>query len=172
MIATALTTYSEPFNLARQFASLSHQQRTCGVEHRHVVARNGGRQLQRGRPVPVQAGSSDTGRRVATRHAEAVSTRYGPRAVAHLLGEQDPARTLRARLAGQRLECIAAFASFGRGRRRSGDAKKLRRSPTRQLFLHLQLCNFRRCVRLLAHSSRNPAPQDVERGRECLIPLM
>jgi FMN-dependent oxidoreductase (nitrilotriacetate monooxygenase family) len=64
------------------------------------------------------------------------------RGLFHLLCGQDPARTLRARLAGQRLECIAAFASFGRGGCRSGDAKKLRRSRTRQFFLHLQLCNF------------------------------
>ena len=36
LIATASTTYTEPFNLARQFASLDHiSQRPCWLEHRH-----------------------------------------------------------------------------------------------------------------------------------------
>src|SRR5919201_803766 len=49
LIATASTTYTEPFNLAR---------------------------TPQGRPVLVQAGSSDVGRRFAARHAEAVFTAH------------------------------------------------------------------------------------------------
>ena len=145
LIATASTTYSEPFNLARQFASLDHisggrvgwnivtswlaaAARNYGgagqVSHADRYARGeefvavvkalwdswaddavlddraGGRYARaerirpidhagehyrvagplnmprgpQGRPVFVQAGSSDTGRRFAARHAEAVFT--------------------------------------------------------------------------------------------------
>ena len=36
LIGTASTTYTEPYNLARQFASLDHlSQRPRGLEHRH-----------------------------------------------------------------------------------------------------------------------------------------
>ena len=147
MIATASTTYSEPFNLARQFASLDHisngrvgwnivtswlasaagnfgdkgqvshaDRYTRGEEFMAVVKalwdswaedaviddRRGGRYARadrirrvnhkgeyyqvagplnmprcpQGRPVLVQAGSSDTGRRFAARHAEAVFTAH------------------------------------------------------------------------------------------------
>ncbi len=147
MIATASTTYSEPFNLARQFASLDHisngrvgwnivtswlpaAARNFGgsgpVNHEDRYARGdefvtvakalwdswaedavlddrrSGRYAQperirpinhkgvyyevagplnvprspQGRPVLVQAGSSDTGRRFAARHAEAVFTAH------------------------------------------------------------------------------------------------
>jgi FMN-dependent oxidoreductase (nitrilotriacetate monooxygenase family) len=147
MIATASTTYSEPFNLARQFASLDHisngrvgwnivtswlasaagnfgdkgqvshaDRYTRGEEFMAVVTalwdswaedaviddRCGGRYARadrirrinhkgehyqvagplnmprcpQGRPVLVQAGSSDTGRRFAARHAEAVFTAH------------------------------------------------------------------------------------------------
>jgi FMN-dependent oxidoreductase (nitrilotriacetate monooxygenase family) len=147
MIATASTTYSEPFNLARQFASLDHisngrvgwnivtswlasaagnfgdkgqvshaERYTRGEEFMAVVKalwdswaedaviddRCGGRYARadrirrinhkgehyqvagplnmprcpQGRPVLVQAGSSDTGRRFAARHAEAVFTAH------------------------------------------------------------------------------------------------
>jgi len=147
MIATASTTYSEPFNLARQFASLDHisngrvgwnivtswlasaagnfgdkgqvshaDRYTRGEEFMAVVKalwdswgedaviddRCGGRYARadrirrinhkgehyqvagplnmprcpQGRPVLVQAGSSDTGRRFAARHAEAVFTAH------------------------------------------------------------------------------------------------
>ncbi|OFW98739.1 MAG: monooxygenase [Alphaproteobacteria bacterium RIFCSPHIGHO2_12_FULL_66_14] len=145
LIATASTTYSEPFNLARQFASLDHissgrvgwnivtswlaaaarnyggegqvshaDRYARGEEFVHVVKalwdswtddavlddRANGRYARadrirpidhagehyrvagplnmprgpQGRPVFVQAGSSDTGRRFAARHAEAVFT--------------------------------------------------------------------------------------------------
>jgi FMN-dependent oxidoreductase (nitrilotriacetate monooxygenase family) len=147
MIATCSTTYTEPFNLARQFASLDHisngrvawnivtswlatAARNFGgdsqVSHADRYARGeefmavvkalwdswaadaviddraGGRYAQpkrirpinhkgdyyqvagplnmprcpQGRPVLVQAGSSDTGRRFAARHAEAVFTAH------------------------------------------------------------------------------------------------
>jgi FMN-dependent oxidoreductase (nitrilotriacetate monooxygenase family) len=147
LIATASTTYTEPFNLARQFASIdhisngraawnivtswlataarnfggtgqvSHQDRYArGEEFMTVVKalwdswaadavlddRAGGHYAQgerirpinhrgdfyqvagplnmprcpQGRPVLVQAGSSDTGRRFAARHAEAVFTAH------------------------------------------------------------------------------------------------
>ena len=50
MIATASTTYSEPFNLARQFASLDHiSNGRVGLEHRHLVAGDGGAQFRRRR---------------------------------------------------------------------------------------------------------------------------
>src|SRR5436853_3080596 len=145
LIATASTTYTEPFNLARQFASLDHisngrvawnivtswlataannfggegqlshaDRYARGAEFMAVVKalwdswaddavtddRDGGRYARKdriraidhkgdyyqvagplnlprtpqGRPVFVQAGSSDTGRRFAARHAEAVFT--------------------------------------------------------------------------------------------------
>jgi FMN-dependent oxidoreductase (nitrilotriacetate monooxygenase family) len=153
LIATASTTYSEPFNLARQFASIDHisngraawnivtswlataaenygeagqvshadryargeefmevvkalwdswasdaivDDRTAGVyarrerirpiNHRgdfYAVA--GPLNMPRcpqGRPVLVQAGSSDTGRRFAARHAEAVFTAHMAKATA------------------------------------------------------------------------------------------
>jgi FMN-dependent oxidoreductase (nitrilotriacetate monooxygenase family) len=147
MIATASTTYTEPFNLARQFASLDHisngrvgwnivtswlasaagnfggegplshaDRYTRGEEFMAVVKalwdswaedaviddRRSGRYARadrirpvnhrgtyyrvagplnlprcpQGRPVLVQAGSSDTGRRFAARHAEAVFTAH------------------------------------------------------------------------------------------------
>src|ERR1700693_776143 len=147
MIATASTTYTEPFNLARQFASLDHisngrvgwnivtswlatsannfggegqlshaDRYARGEEFMAVVKalwdswaddaviddRSGGRYARpgrirpinhkgafyqvagplnvprspQGRPVLVQAGSSDTGRRFAARHAEAVFTAH------------------------------------------------------------------------------------------------
>src|SRR3984893_18276218 len=159
MIATASTTYSEPFNLARQFASLDHisngrvgwnivtswlasaagnfgdkgqvshaDRYTRGEEFMAVVKalwdswaedaviddRCGGGgvggvctggesriphinhkgehyqvagplnmpRCPQGRPVLVQAGSSDTGRRFAARHAEAVFTAHMEKATA------------------------------------------------------------------------------------------
>ena len=49
LIATASTTYTEPFNLARQFASIDHhQQRARGLEHRYLVARHRCGQLTAG----------------------------------------------------------------------------------------------------------------------------
>ena len=51
LIATASTTYTEPFNLARQFAlARPHQQRPRRLEHRHLVAGDGGAQFRRRRP--------------------------------------------------------------------------------------------------------------------------
>jgi FMN-dependent oxidoreductase (nitrilotriacetate monooxygenase family) len=153
MIATCSTTYTEPFNLARQFASLdhisngrvgwnivtswlataagnfgdagqvSHAERYARGEEFMAVAkalwdswaddaviddRAGGRYARadricpinhngkyyqvkgalniprcpQGRPVLVQAGSSDTGRRFAARHAEAVFTAHMEKATA------------------------------------------------------------------------------------------
>jgi FMN-dependent oxidoreductase (nitrilotriacetate monooxygenase family) len=153
LIATASTTYSEPYNLARQFASLDHMSRgrvgwnivtswsvpasrnfgdSSQVSHSDRYARAeefmqvakalwdswaddavlddresglyarvdqirpidhdgdyytvaGPLNLPRGpqgRPVLVQAGSSDTGRRFAARHAEAVFTAHMEKATA------------------------------------------------------------------------------------------
>ena len=153
MIATASTTYTEPFNLARQFASLDHisngrigwnivtswlataagnfgdsgqlshaERYARGEEFMAVVTalwdswaadavlddRAGGLYAKadrirpinhkgqyyqvtgplnmprcpQGRPVLVQAGSSDTGRRFAARHAEAVFTAHMEKATA------------------------------------------------------------------------------------------
>ena len=153
MIATASTTYTEPFNLARQFASLdhisngrvawnivtswlataagnfggvgqpSHADRYARAEEFMTVVkglwdswaddavlddRAGGRYADRtrvkaidhkgphfpvvgplnmprapqGRPVFVQAGSSDTGKKFAARHAEAVFTAHLEKATA------------------------------------------------------------------------------------------
>ena len=153
LIATASTTYTEPFNLARQFASLDHisngrigwnivtswlaaaasnyggigqvshaDRYARGEEFMAVVKalwdrwaddaviddRKGGRYAKadrirpinhkgahyqvagplnlprspQGRPVLVQAGSSDTGRRFAARHAEAVFTAHMGKATA------------------------------------------------------------------------------------------
>jgi FMN-dependent oxidoreductase (nitrilotriacetate monooxygenase family) len=153
MIATASTTYTEPFNLARQFASLdhisngrvawnivtswlataagnfggagqvSHADRYARAEEFMTVVkalwdswaddgviddrasgryaradrirpiRHEGEYYQvtgplnmprcpQGRPVLVQAGSSDTGRRFAARHAEAVFTAHMEKATA------------------------------------------------------------------------------------------
>jgi FMN-dependent oxidoreductase (nitrilotriacetate monooxygenase family) len=153
MIATASTTYTEPFNLARQFASLDHISNgrvawnivtswlataarnfggTGQVSHADRYARGeefmtvvkalwdswaedavvddraGGRyalperiapishrgdfyqvagplnlpRCPQGRPVLVQAGSSDTGRRFAARHADAVFTAHVEKATA------------------------------------------------------------------------------------------
>lgn len=153
MIATASTTYTEPFNLARQFGSLDHISNgrvgwnivtswlataarnfggTAQVSHADRYARgeefmsvvkalwdswaddaviddrNSGRYARadrirpinhagqyyqvagplnlprcpQGRPVFVQAGSSDTGRRFAARHAEAVFTAHMEKATA------------------------------------------------------------------------------------------
>jgi FMN-dependent oxidoreductase (nitrilotriacetate monooxygenase family) len=153
LIATASTTYTEPFNLARQFASIdhisggraawnivtswlataarnfggagqiSHEDRYArGEEFMTVVKalwdswaedavlddREGGRYARpdrirpinhrgdfyqvagplnmprcpQGRPVLVQAGSSDTGRRFAARHADAVFTAHMAKATA------------------------------------------------------------------------------------------
>src|SRR5882672_7655905 len=153
MIATASTTYTEPFNLARQFASIDHishgraawnivtswlataaanfggdgqvshaDRYARGEEFMAVVKalwdswaadaviddRPGGRYARpdrirpinhkgdhyqvagplnmprcpQGRPVLVQAGSSDTGRRFAARHAEAVFTVHMEKATA------------------------------------------------------------------------------------------
>ena len=153
LIATASTTYTEPFNLARQFASLDHisngrigwnivtswlaaaagnygdagqvshaDRYARGEEFMAVVKalwdswaedaviddRTGGRYAKadrirsishkgahyqvagplnlprcpQGRPVLVQAGSSDTGRRFAARHAEAVFTAHMEKATA------------------------------------------------------------------------------------------
>src|SRR6516225_7209617 len=155
MIATASTTYTEPFNLARQFASLDHisngrvawnivtswlataagnfggagqlshtDRYARGEEFMAVVKalwdswaddaviddRHGGRYARpgrirpinhkgdhyqvagplnlprcpQGRPVLVQAGSSDTGRRFAARHAEAVFTAHMEKATAQV----------------------------------------------------------------------------------------
>src|SRR6266480_3250528 len=116
LIATASTTYTEPFNLARQFASIDHisngraawnivtswlasaaenyggagiyarRDRIRSINHRgdfYTVA--GPLNLPRcpqGRPVLVQAGSSDTGRRFAARHADAVFTAHMAKATA------------------------------------------------------------------------------------------
>src|SRR5437764_2971429 len=153
LIATASTTYTEPFNLARQFASIDHisngraawnivtswlataasnygrekqashaDRYARGEEFMSVVKalwdswaedaviddRAGGRYARpehirpinhrgdfyqvagplnmprcpQGRPVLVQAGSSDTGRRFAARHAEAVFTAHMAKAMA------------------------------------------------------------------------------------------
>jgi len=153
MVATASTSYTEPFNLARQFASLDHISNgrvawnivtswlaaaagnfggTAQVSHAERYARGeefmavvkalwdswaddaviddrpGGRYARadrirpinhkgdyykvngplnvprcpQGRPVLVQAGSSDTGRRFAARHAEAVFTAHMEKATA------------------------------------------------------------------------------------------
>jgi FMN-dependent oxidoreductase (nitrilotriacetate monooxygenase family) len=153
LIATASTTYTEPFNLARQFASIDHMSNgragwnivtswlaaaarnyggdsqvshadryTRGEEFVQVVKalwdswaddavlddREGGQYARpdrirpinhdgehykvagplnmprspQGRPVFVQAGSSDTGRRFAARHAEAVFTAQMEKATA------------------------------------------------------------------------------------------
>ena len=153
LIATCSTTYTEPFNLARQFASLDHisngrvgwnivtswlataarnfggagqvshaDRYDRGEEFMAVVKalwdswaedaviddRDGGRYAKpdrirpinhrgeyyqvagplnlprwpQGRPVLVQAGSSDTGRRFAARHAEAVFTAHMEKATA------------------------------------------------------------------------------------------
>jgi FMN-dependent oxidoreductase (nitrilotriacetate monooxygenase family) len=153
LIATASTTYSEPFNLARQFASIDHMSGgragwnivtswlaaaarnyggTTQVSHADRYARGeefvqvvkalwdswaddaviddraGGQyarpdrirpinhegefykvagplnmpRVPQGRPVFVQAGSSDTGRRFAARHAEAVFTAQMEKATA------------------------------------------------------------------------------------------
>ncbi len=153
LIATASTTYTEPFNLARQFASLDHisngrvawnivtswlaaaarnfggagqishaDRYARGEEFMTVVKalwdswaddavaddRSGGRYARpdrirpinhrgdfyqvagplnlprcpQGRPVLVQAGSSDTGRRFAARHADAVFTAHLEKATA------------------------------------------------------------------------------------------
>jgi FMN-dependent oxidoreductase (nitrilotriacetate monooxygenase family) len=153
MIATASTTYTEPFNLARQFASIDHMSHgraawnivtswlataaanfggsgqvahadryARGEEFMTVVKalwdswapdavlddRAGGRYARpdrirpinhrgdfyqvegplnmprcpQGRPVLVQAGSSDTGRRFAARHADAVFTAHMEKATA------------------------------------------------------------------------------------------
>jgi FMN-dependent oxidoreductase (nitrilotriacetate monooxygenase family) len=153
MIATASTTYTEPFNLARQFASLDYLSNGCAawnivtswlaaaarnfggagqVSHADRYARGeefmtvvkalwdswaddavvddraGGRyaladrirpinhrgdfyqvagplnmpRCPQGRPVLVQAGSSDTGHRFAARHADAVFTAHVAKATA------------------------------------------------------------------------------------------
>src|SRR4051794_22875856 len=153
LIATCSTTYTEPFNLARQFASIdhisqgragwnivtswlataarnfgdtgqvSHEDRyaraeefmtvvealwdswgeeavlddraagryaradyICPINHRGQFYRVAGPlnmpRCPQGRPVLVQAGSSDTGRRFAARHAEAVFTAHMEKATA------------------------------------------------------------------------------------------
>ena len=153
LIATASTTYSEPFNLARQFASIDHisggragwnivtswsaraarnfgdesqvshaerytraeefmkvtkdlwdswapdavlDDRTSGayarperirpIDHKgdyyNVAGPLNMPRCPQGRPVLVQAGSSDTGRRFAARHAEAVFTAHMEKATA------------------------------------------------------------------------------------------
>jgi FMN-dependent oxidoreductase (nitrilotriacetate monooxygenase family) len=153
MVATASTTYTEPFNLARQFASLDHisngrvawnivtswlataagnfggegqlthaeryargeeymtvvkalwdswaedavvDDRATGVyaradrirpinhkgEYYQVTGPLNMPRCPQGRPVLVQAGSSDTGRRFAARHAEAVFTAHMEKATA------------------------------------------------------------------------------------------
>jgi FMN-dependent oxidoreductase (nitrilotriacetate monooxygenase family) len=153
LIATASTTYTEPFNLARQFASVDHisngraawnivtswlanaaenyggagqvshadryargeefmevvkalwdswaadavvDDRTAGVYARHgrirpinhrgdfytVAGPLNMPRCPQGRPVLVQAGSSDTGRRFAVRHADAVFTAHMAKATA------------------------------------------------------------------------------------------
>ena len=68
LIATASTTYTEPFNLARQFAlARPHQQRARRLEHRHLVARHRGAQLRRRgpgeprRPLRPRRGVHDRG---------------------------------------------------------------------------------------------------------------
>ncbi|MGH7097497.1 MAG: LLM class flavin-dependent oxidoreductase [Stellaceae bacterium] len=153
LIATASTTYTEPFNLARQFASIDHisngraawnivtswlataaenyggggpvshadryvrgeefmavvkalwdswaadaviddrasgvyarRERIRAIDHRGEFYRVAGPlnlpRCPQGRPVLVQAGSSDTGRRFAARHADAVFTAHMARATA------------------------------------------------------------------------------------------
>jgi hypothetical protein len=50
LIATASTTYTEPFNLARQFASLDHISNGARrLEHRDFLARHGSAQFRRRR---------------------------------------------------------------------------------------------------------------------------
>ena len=52
LIATCSTTYTEPFNLARQFASIDHMsRRPRRLEHRHHLAGDRVRQLRRRRPA-------------------------------------------------------------------------------------------------------------------------
>ena len=52
LIATASTTYNEPYNLARRFASLDHRQRRPGrLEHRHHRRPRRRPQLQPGPPA-------------------------------------------------------------------------------------------------------------------------
>lgn len=153
LIATASTTYTEPFNLARQFASIDHisngraawnivtswlataaenyggsgpvshadryvrgeefmavvkalwnswaadaivddrasgiyarRERIRAIDHRGEFYRVAGPlnlpRCPQGRPVLVQAGSSDTGRRFAARHADAVFTAHMAKATA------------------------------------------------------------------------------------------
>ncbi|HTV46592.1 MAG TPA: LLM class flavin-dependent oxidoreductase [Stellaceae bacterium] len=153
LIATASTTYTEPFNLARQFASIDHisngraawnivtswlataaenyggagqvthadryargeefmtvvkalwdswaadavvddrasglyarRERITPIDHRGEFYRVAGPlnlpRCPQGRPVLVQAGSSDTGRRFAARHADAVFTAHMAKATA------------------------------------------------------------------------------------------
>src|SRR5579883_1316053 len=134
LIATCSTTYTEPYNLARQFASLDHISRgrvgwnivttwlrQAGANFGHIgqvahsdryvrADREGGRYADRrrvraidhkgphypvqgplnmprspqGRPVFVQAGSSDTGKKFAARHAEAVFTAHLEKAAARV----------------------------------------------------------------------------------------
>src|SRR6478736_3649512 len=96
LIATASTTYTEPFNLARQFGSLDHisngrigwnivtswlasaaqnydGDRIRPIDHEGQFYRVAGPlnlpRTPQGHPVLVQAGSSEVGRRFAARHA-------------------------------------------------------------------------------------------------------
>ena len=47
LVGTLSTSYSEPFTVARQFASGSSQQRPCGLERRHLAAGRVGRNFSR-----------------------------------------------------------------------------------------------------------------------------
>ena len=67
LIATASTSYNDPFNLARRFATIDHlSQRPGGLEHRHLGARGGGAQLQPRPPRrprrPLRAGRPSSSR--------------------------------------------------------------------------------------------------------------
>src|SRR6266851_1870944 len=71
LIATASTTYMEPYNLARLFASLDHVGKHFRVRGPLNISRP-----PQGRPVYVQAGSSEDGRAFAARFAEAIFTAH------------------------------------------------------------------------------------------------
>jgi alkanesulfonate monooxygenase SsuD/methylene tetrahydromethanopterin reductase-like flavin-dependent oxidoreductase (luciferase family) len=81
LIATVSSSYNDPFNIARRFASLDHI--SGGRTGINIVttadtaaARNFGQAdaYAQGRPVVVQAGGSSDGREVAAKHAEIVFT--------------------------------------------------------------------------------------------------
>jgi alkanesulfonate monooxygenase SsuD/methylene tetrahydromethanopterin reductase-like flavin-dependent oxidoreductase (luciferase family) len=67
LVATASTSYNEPYNLARRFSSLDHV--SDGRAGWNIVPRS-----PQGWPLLVQAGSSEDGRDFAAKWAEAVFT--------------------------------------------------------------------------------------------------